>query len=62
MYFITVQLPFSVTSSVTMAHATIFDRAQCLKHPNDNYVCYKNRPGQNKKNLSLQVIIFDKVE
>lgn len=32
----TVQLP---------AHGTVFDRAQCLNHPNDDYVHCKNKPG-----------------
>lgn len=44
MHFLTVQLP---------AHATIFDRAQCLRHPHDNYVCYKNRPGHYKIKKSI---------
>lgn len=36
LYMETVQLP---------AHSTIFDGAQCLNHPNDDEVCYKNKPG-----------------
>lgn len=36
LYMQTVQLP---------ARGTIFDRAQCLNHSNDDYVCSKNKPG-----------------